>query len=527
MKYNYVDMVLLKGKILTMDACDSVVEAVAVDKGVIVGTGNSDEIIKMAGSHTEVIDLKGKTMIPGFIDAHTHIDLYGTMTSEHAVSCHVPPLKSTDDILEKIKKAASEKPEGAMIICQGRVDQQYPTKEQLDRVAPEHPVLIKAAMHNYILNSCALNEFGINKDRPSFEELYDIVPGAVVVRDPVTGEPTGWLEESWDYLFPRSQSPFSYRETYAGIKKGLDDLSRYGVTSIAEFLCYPESPRIYQELYRNDELNVRVQLIPCFHGINRTVELDEVINAGFTSGFGDEWVKFGGLKMFVDLQQDTTCTSVQLNEWFKKAHRAGIRMLMHAITRKGQEMALAAIEREADSSGLEGIKKMRHRIEHMGNEGHDLDFLRRVKELNAIAVPTAYFLSLRPFKLMSAPTEKKYMFRTMLDMGLCVPGNSDCAGSIPECLNPMYEIWCMVNRKSFDGEIFIPSEKISVLEALRVYTIHAAYADHEEKVKGSVEVGKLADFAVFSEDPLTVDEDHLKELQIAMTIVNGQVVYQQ
>jgi predicted amidohydrolase YtcJ len=525
MNYDIIDMILVNGKVLTMDRNDTTAEAIAIKEGKIAKVGDSQEIERFAGSETKRIDVKGKTIIPGFIDAHTHNDMYGMMTSDLVVDCHIPPLESVDDILKAIKNRVDSASEGELILGQARTFQQYPTKKQLDEVAPNHPVIIKPSMHWYLLNTSALRKFNITKDFPTFEDLQDVDPCGVIQRDLNSGEPTGYVEESWNYMFPKAKSPFNYEETSRVIKEGLNKHSRYGVTSLVEFMDYPESPRIYQDLYKAGELNIRLQLIPCFHGLYKTVDLDEIINAGLTTGFGNEWIKFGGVKIFVDRQQDTSCTSIQLKEWFKRAHRAGLRMYMHAITRKGQDIALAAIEAEAKETGLDGIKVLRHRIEHMGNEDLDETYLPRLKELGAIALPTAYFINMGPNKLLSPKTDRAFMFRTMLDMGLCVPGNSDGAGAIPEAPNPMYQIWCMVNRKALDGTIVSPSEKISVKEALKVYTIHSAYAGREENIKGSIETGKLADFVVLAEDPLTSAEDHLKDIEVDMTIVDGNVVY--
>ena len=201
-------------------------------------------------------------------------------------------------------------------------------------------------------------------------------------------------------------------------------------------------------------------------------------------------------------------------------------MYMHAITRKGQDMALAAIEAEAATAGLEEIQAMRHRVEHMGNENHDPTYFQRMKELGAIALPTAYFMNMGPNKLLFPKTDKAFMFRTMLEMGLCTPGNSDGAGAIPEAPNPLYQIWCMVNRKALDGALVSPSEKISVREALKVYTRHSAFAALEENIKGSIEAGKLADFAVLGDNPLTCPEERLRDIEVCMTIVGGKIVYQ-
>ena len=526
MKYMNVDMILYGGKALTMNSRDDVVDAVAVDGGKIVEVGTSYQINKLAGYNTNRINLDGKVMIPGFVDAHTHLDMYGMMTSDLVVDCRIPPLESIDDILKIIKNKTESVPKGELILGQGRPFQSYPTKEQLDQVAPNHPVIIKPSMHWYLLNTLALSKFNITRDHPTFEELFASDPCGVIHRNADAGEPTGYVEECWNYMFPRSKSPFNYEQTTRVIREGLYKHSKKGVTSLTEFLSHPESIQIYQDLYRKDELPIRLQVVPCFYGLYKTVDIDELINVGYKTGFGNEWIKLGGAKIFVDRQQHTTCSSIQLNEWFSRAHRAGLRMFMHAITRKGQEMALDAIEAEAGEGGLDAIKTMRHRIEHMGNENHDENYLSRVKKLGAIALPTAYFMNIGPNKLLSPKTEKAFMFKTMLDMGLCVPGNSDGGGAIPEALSPMYQIWCMVNRRSLDGKLVCPSEKISVMDALKIYTIHSAYAGFEENIKGSIELGKLADFTILSEDPLISSEDHIRNIDIAMTIVGGRVVYE-
>jgi len=526
MDFTNVDMALTDGQILTLDDRDTRAEAVAVHEGKIVGVGESKNIKRWVGDNTKIIHLGGKTMIPGFIDAHTHVDMYGMMTSKLVVDCHIPPLRSVKDILEGIREKVGSTPRGELILGQGRPSQPYPTKEQLDKVAPFHPVIIKPSMHWYLLNTFALRKFHISKDRPKFEELFSVDPAGVVQRDRKTGEPTGYVEEIWNYMFPNSRSPFNPEQTYAVIKEGVDKHSRYGITSLVEFMDFPESPRVYQRMYKRGELNARLQLVPCFYGLYKTVGLDEIINSGLMTGFGDEWLKFGGVKIFVDRQQLTTCSSAQLNEWFSRAHRAGLRMYMHAITRKGQDMALAAIEAEAGESGLEDIRAMRHRIEHLGNENHDPSYFGRMKKLGAIALPTAYFMNMGPNKLLSPKTDKAFMFRTMLDVGLCTPGNSDGAGAFPEAPNPMYQIWCMVNRKALNGDPVSPSEKISALEAIKVYTRESAFAGMEENIKGSIEPGKVADFAVLAEDPLAVPEDHLRDVEVEMTILGGKIVYQ-
>ncbi|MFC1886467.1 amidohydrolase family protein, partial [Thermodesulfobacteriota bacterium] len=300
---------------------------------------------------------------------------------------------------------------------------------------------------------------------------------------------------------------------------GVDTYSRSGVTSITEFVDLRESPRIYQELHREGQLNARVQLIHCVHGLHRTTDLNALIGVGLFTGFGDEHLSFGGAKFFVDLGVETTLTSIRLKEMVCQAHQAGIRVFMHANTRMAQDMALEAIE--AAEERMPG-KNLRHRIEHMGNRLIDINYFDRVKSANAIALPTAYFMNIGreyPKNL------KLFLFRTMLDKGLCIPGNSDSGGTEPQAPNPLYQIWCMVARKSREGNDVYPEEAITVKEGLEIYTRHSAYGALQEDMKGSIERGKLADFVVLSQNPLTCSLDALKEIQVEKTIVGGNVVY--
>ena len=517
------DSIIINGTVITCDDQDTVVEAVAFKNGCIVDLGSNNDIKKYRGSDTEVIDLKNKIMLPGFIDAHNHVDLIGMTASDLVVNCHIPPLRNVEELLAKLKKRVDETPQGELVIGHGRLDQPYPGREELDAIAPEHPVILRNSMHEYTLNSYALRKFNISKDYPSPEELFKIEPGAIIVRDLDTNEPTGYIYEGWNYLFPNSFSPFPYEATKSFIKLSLDRFSRAGVTSITELVDFPESMRVYQELYSEGALNIRLQVVPCVHGLHKTQELDSIIRQGLSTGFGNDFLRFMGVKIFVDRGHVTTLASVQLDEMVLKAHRHGLRVYIHAINRAAQDMALAAVE--AAEKTMPG-KDYRHRIEHMGNDLHDPNFFNRIKNIGAILVPTAYFMRIGSQPWLAAKTSRAFPYRTLLDMGLCVPGNADSAGSEPEAYTPLYNIWCMVARKSKEGKLVCPEEKISVMEALKVYTRHSAYAMFEEDIKGSIEIGKMADFCVLAENPLAVPEDQLKDIPVDMTIVGGNVVFE-
>jgi len=544
MKYaSYADMVLVNGNVLCLDDNNTCAEAIAVKDGKILTVGSSQEILELKNDQTEVVDLSGSTVIPGFIDAHTHVDLIGMMSSDKVVSCWLPPLESKDQILKAFEERANAVPDGELIVGQGRWSQEYPKKEELDKVAPNNPIILRTTMHFYILNNCALKRFGITKDRPTPKELFQVDPGSIIFRDKITGEPTGQLYDAWNFLFPQSKSFLSYGQTRSAIKKGLDKFSSFGVTTIAEFPDFYESIRIYNDLRASGELNMRLHLVPCVHGLHRTTSLESVLELGLRTGFGDEWIKFGGIKLFVDRGVDTSLSSIELKEIVAAAQNAGIRVFMHANTRKGQDMAIEAIEaavqefpefdlRGQDLRGQFDVEKssdntphlieLRHRIEHMGNRLIDYAFFDRVKNAGAIALPTSYFMNIgRHF-----PKDMKvFMYKTMLEKGLCVPGNSDSGAAEPEAPNPLYEIWCMVARKSRAGDDVFPEEGISILEALKVYTRHSAYACLEEDIKGSIERGKLADLAVLNKNPLETATDDLPDIKTEMTLIGGRIVY--
>ena len=521
-----VDLVLLNGNIYTADDRDRFVQGLAVAGGKIVARGTTHDIRALCDKHTRTVDLGGKTVLPGFNDAHAHLDMYAMMTSRHAVDCRIPALGSVDEILSRIRERAAAVPPGQLILGQGRPSQPFPTKAQLDTVAPDHPVIIKASMHWFMLNGAALKKFNITSRTPTDDTLRAIDPCGVIERDEATGAPTGYLEESWNYLFPRSQSPLDEQQTTDAIRHGLRTANVFGVTSITELLCHPESPRIYQKLQRAGDLTTRIQLVPCMHGLYRTVALPEIINAGLTSGFGDQWIKFGGMKLFLENHQFTpSCTAGQLNAWVAEAHGAGLRVYMHAISRKAQAKAIAAIEATAEIYGRDSVRRRRHRVEHMGNEDLDPTFFPRMQALGAIPVPTAYFMNMGPATLVTPRTPKSFMFKTLLAQGFKVPGNSDTAGAVPEALNPMYQIWCMLNRQTRDGQPVCPEEKIGLMDAIKVFTRHSAHAGCEEDIKGTIEVAKLADLIVLDRDPFATAETELRDIAVDMTIVNGKVVY--
>ena len=539
------NLILLNGKIVTMDGAGSTVEALAVSDDRIIAVGTNTDVQSLGGNDTRTIDLGGRVVLPGFIDTHVHLDC-AAVNTKLATSCHIPPVDyvevlgttgSKEAILNFVKQAAEETDAGEWIIGQGRftleVEGNSPSKDELDAIAPDHPVMIRYSAHSQLLNSNALQLVGITRDSPTQEELDKVAPRAKVRRDPTSGEPTGVVNECIDWIFPR-RSPWSYDELRRAIRQTCEEASRFGVTGIHEFVSWPDSSRVYQELFRDGDLPLRVQLCPCVWGMQHTVEMDSLLNLGLQTGFGNDWIKFGSAKIFVDgeghdengvAQEWPRIGQDRLDALVASAHRAGIRVMMHATSREGQEMAIRAIE-----AALREFPKSdhRHRIEHFAGD-YWPEGLARLKKSGIIPVPTPYS-SLGWYGdawLDSAPPgEKVVPYRSLLDGGFMPPGNSDCMGTEPEALNPWWSIWCVVARKTRNGRSICPEEGLDVLEAIRLYTTHSAYAGFEEASKGSLEPGKLADLIVVSKDPFEIPVDALKDVEVETTVVGGRVVHE-
>jgi predicted amidohydrolase YtcJ len=257
------------------------------------------------------------------------------------------------------------------------------------------------------------------------------------------------------------------------------------------------------------------------------------VNLGLQTGFGNDWLKFGSVKIFVDgegrdekgvAREWIRITQDKLDQLVLSAHRCGIRVMMHATSREGQDMAISAVEAALDALPRQDH---RHRIEHFAGD-YWPEGLERLKRAGIIPVPTPYS-SLGWFGdawlESSEPGKKAVPYRSLVDRGFMPPGNSDCMGTEPEALNPWWSIWCVVARKTRNGRPICPEEGLSVMEAIRLYTTNSAHAGFEERLKGSIESGKLADLVVLSENPFEVPVDGLKDIQVATTVIGGRVVH--
>jgi predicted amidohydrolase YtcJ len=264
-------------------------------------------------------------------------------------------------------------------------------------------------------------------------------------------------------------------------------------------------------------------------------ELDTLLATGLATGFGTDWLRIGALKIFVDGAGPSAATyradqpgllmrtGDALSSEVLRAHRAGWQLWIHAIGDRAQDLALDAIE-----AALAEVPRpdARHRVEHLGNAWRE-PALDRAGRLGVIPVPTAAFMWLVPdATARSTGGPPLYPFRTLLDRGFRPPGNADTAGTQTFAINPMFSLACLVLRTNWNGTPVSPEQAVSVSEALRIHTLYAAYAGFEEKDKGSVEPGKLADLAVLSEDPLTTAPQGLSRIRVDATVIDGRLAYE-
>lgn len=539
----YAELILFNGKIRTL-AADGIQEAIACGGGRIVAVGKSNEVRRLAGPETRVIDLDKRTAIPGLSDVHVHLSEHSIAEREW-VDCRdfFTEVHSVAEILERLARRASELPKGKWVIAHGSPmqdsrlkDKRFPDRKDLDRAVPDHPVSISFGAHVTIANTKALALGGITRDSAD-------PAGGAIVRDPATGEPTGELRERAQLILHQVTPKYDSVQLKEGIVFALNQCLKRGVTTVHDIVRYGQPIRAYQELQSEGRLNVRVSLLP--RVIESQISAKSLIELGLTTGFGNEWLRIGGVKMSIDggitgrnasfyepyendpanygiirIQQD------ELNETVFECHKAGIRCCVHAIGDRAFDMALDAYE-----NALRKLprKDHRHRIEHMGNWLCTPERIEKLVRLGIVAIPNislGYFVGDAILDCLGERRmAKAFPLKTLLGHGVMMAGGSDAsAGYWP--VDPLRDIGAYVSRRMRWGQVLVPEERLTVAEALALHTTAAAFAGFEEDVKGRLEVGKFADIAVLDEDPFEAAPERIKDIEVAMTIVGGRVEYQ-
>ena len=536
---NSPDPVLVGGKILTMDSRSSVAEALAVRDGKILAVGSDAAVRPMAGSQTRVIDLAGKTVVPGLIDTHAHFGAAGL--GDYVVN--LGPAKSVAGALELLKAFVARKKPGEWIITGGwhppsqLAEKRYLTRQEIDSVAPNNPVYLRTVGHFAMANSLALQKAGIDKTSPN--------PSGGSFEKDASGELTGVLVETAIPLVENLVPPFTEDEEIRQYKIAEGVLNSYGITSVVEGATSARDTRTLQKIALSNAATLRVGLM---YRPEPPAELSawEAImsGSGATSGFGDDWLKFGGIKIFYDggmtlrtaMMRDVypdshdnyrgiaQQTPERLKQLVSIANKSNWRVGVHVVGDLGVDQVLDAFE-AADKE--KPIRDRRFILIHASLiRPEQMDRARalgvRVDFQNVFMWDKA--ATVERF-LGKATADRALPTKTLIDrMGL---DNLGAGTDFPvNPINPFLNIYIMVTRKDPNGNVYGASEAISREQALRLYTSAASRYMFDEGRKGTLEAGKLADLAVLSADIMSIPEDQIKDIKADMTMVGGKVVFQ-
>jgi predicted amidohydrolase YtcJ len=533
------DLLIRNARIRTMDPDLAEARSLAALNGRIIALSQDDDLGFMAGPDTVELDLGGKTLMPGFIDAHEHLSWFAE--NDLKLDLSSDRVKSLDQLTKLITEAAGRAPQGEWIRGISYDDTKMAEKrrlnrDDLDRAAPEHPVIvIHISGHWAIVNSRALELGGLNQ---SSEDPK----GGSLGRDPETGRLNGLLLEMAMFNFAFESlsvtelvvPPFPRNVLMKAVQKATSNLNSSGITGVGDALCAPSYLSAYLEMAARGLLTLRINMIVPH------IFLQHFEKVGLYGGWGNEWARSAGIKIIIDgaiaghtaAMKDGYADNAddhgvlliesqsELDELVQRIHDMGYQACIHGNGDLAIDMALNAIERAMNRNPR---PDPRHRIEHCTMVDDYL--LERMGKLGVVALPFSSYLwqhaeKLRPF--YGDRAERMFAHKSFLDAGVIPASGSDHPVGLH---SPLLGVQCMVTRKSSNGEVIGRDERLSIEEAFKVYTIYAAYASGEEKIKGTLAPGKLADMVVLDRDPWETDPDQIAGIGIRMTIVNGNIVY--
>jgi len=523
------DLVLLNGRVYTVDDAQPTAEAFAVTGDRFVAVGSNGEIRGLARRSTAVIDAEGMTVTPGFIDAHSH-PASGGIGELTLVNLD---LRSIAEVQATLRERASRTPPGEWVVGFKFDDTKVRegrrlTRRDLDEAVPDHPVEVgHRGGHTAWYNSVAFELAGITAATPD-------PPDGRYGRE--CGELTGFVAEAarapLSRLIPRSTTR---EQRQAGAKLITELMSAAGLTSVTDASCSPQLTTAYQDALVAGDLKCRVYMM-----LSGGSAYAAMKDSGLYTGLGDEWLRVGGVKYFADGSASErtmrmsspyvgrpddygilTMTQDEIHEVVEEAHRKRWQVGIHANGDVAIDMVLNAYERVQE---LWPRSDPRHRIEHCSLVNPDL--LRRIKAVGAIPTPFYTYAHYHGDKWVEyGPEKMRWMFahKSFLDYEIPVAAASDY---VPGPYEPLMAIQSMVTRKDFDGRIWGPNQRVTPDQALRICTINAAHAAFEEGIKGSITAGKLADFVILAEDFHAVDPDRIKQIQVVRTVVGGKTVHE-
>jgi predicted amidohydrolase YtcJ len=526
------DLILHNGNVITIDPRQPRAEAIAIAGDRIQAVGSNDDVLNLANGSTKKLDLGGHTVVPGFVDGHCH-PAYSGRRHLKFIDCD---LRSISAIQDAIRERAAKTPPGEWVLGfkyddTKTAERRFLTREDLDAAAPNHPVYIEhRGGHTSYSNSLAFQKAGIHDKTPDPE-------GGQFVRHPTTGKLHGRSLERAAQVFEGLIPAFSTtsrEEDREAIKLITTMLAKSGITSTTDAYGTPDDLRAYQDARGAGELSSRVN---CMIGF---AHIDKMIAAGVQTGLGDDWVRVGGMKLTCDgsISERTARLSQpyvgrpndfgmivtdeeELYSYGRKAHEAGWQIGIHANGDVGISSTLNVFERLQREMPR---RDPRYRIEHCTVITNEI--IRRMAALGVVPTPFSTYVYFHGEKMVEYGDERlgsMFALRSFLDAGIRPTLASDYP---PGPFEPMMALQSMTTRTDITGKTWGARQKITVEEALRVTTLNGAYASFEEDLKGSIEIGKLADLAVLGRDPLVENPSSLITIPVQRTMVGGTWVFE-
>ncbi len=531
-----LDLLLRDVRALTMREDRPRAHTVGVLGGHIVGVDEEVEGV----SARRVVDGGGAVLTPGFADAHNHMVWFGLSLAEMDLST----CRTLDEVYDAVAERAARLPSDAWVIGSQYDDfvlGGHPDRAALDRAGGGRPVWLKhRSAHMCVVSSAILDKAGILDDSAVVPE------GGVVERD-ASGEPTGLLAEQAQQLVDALVKPYPVEELVEAIARASEVYVAEGLTHVTEagvaggWIGHsPAEAAAYQLARQRGKLNVRVELMPATETLHPLTDELVGLDLGVRSGFGDDFLRIGPMKIFTDGALSSKTAAVTqpfegdggvgvlgddpevLRNRILAAHRGGWRVAAHAIGDRAIDLTLEAFERAQRECPRPGV---RHRIEHAAMVRPD--HLPRLAALDVVPVPQARFLYEIGDTMRTSLGEARipwlYRHRSFLDAGLRVPGSSDrpCVGTGA----PLAGMRNMVERTTSGGVVLAEDERVDAMEALRAYTTHAAYAACLEDRRGRIEAGMQADLVLLGDDPTTVAPSAMDKIRVLATFVAGEVVH--
>jgi predicted amidohydrolase YtcJ len=531
---NQADLIFTGGRVHTVNPTNDIAEAVAVGNGRILAVGSDASIRPMAGPGTRVIELRGRSLLPGLIDAHAHFA--GLGASKEAIDCKAPGMQSIGALQEAVRARAERLPKGAWIRGRGYdqsrlAERRHPNRDDWDAVAPAHPVIFtRTCGHILSVNSRAMALAGVDDRTP----------------DPAGGRFDRANGRNLGVVYETAQAPFQaaamltreeYRSTLLESNRawleagGTSVHDAGGLTGPAFVPC--------QDLVTAGQIKVRLYAFATVNSFQHP--LVGMLSSGLHTGFGDERLRLGAFKVVTDgsssgptaaTREPYTSNSDdfgilywkqdELDDLIGRAHRQGFQCTVHAVGDRAIEQTLDAMARAQREFPREGL---RHRIEHCGICPPDLR--QRVKAQGIVpAMQPAFFWEFGDGYIANygrRRADTMFPARSLIAMGVPVAGSSDAPVTNHA---PLFLIEQALTRATMDGQVCGPDERVDLTTAIRMHTINAAYASFEEGIKGSIEPGKLADLVLLAEDLSRVPVGQIRHTGVVMTVVGGEVVYE-